>query len=329
MGNRLALLALVALIGAAAGCGEQPSSRPAAERAARPLTLALDFTPNAGHSGIYGAIAAREDRARGLALRLRAPTASTDSLKLLASGRADLSVADVHDLGLARQRGEDLVGVGAVVQRPLAAVIARPPVRRPSDLEGRRVGVVGLPSDDAVLRAVLEADGARFDRVRRTTIGFSAVPALVSGRVAAATAFWNAEGVALRQRGVTTREFRIGDFAAPRYPELVLVARRRALRRDPPRLRAAVEAIEAGTQRALADPRPALAAVTRASGAKPSDVEAQFRAVRPALSPPVRLDRRSLEGWASFAHRFGILRERPQVEDVFDLGLLPAGPRDG
>ena len=57
---------------------------------------------------------------------MRVPSSSTDSLKLLATGRADMAVVDIHDLGLARERGADIVGVGALVQRPLAAVIARP-----------------------------------------------------------------------------------------------------------------------------------------------------------------------------------------------------------
>src|ERR687890_445657 len=49
------------------------------------------------------------DAERDLDLRLRVPSASTDSLKLLAAGRADVSVVDIHDLGLARQEGEPIV----------------------------------------------------------------------------------------------------------------------------------------------------------------------------------------------------------------------------
>ncbi len=48
-------------------------------------------------------------------------------------------------------------------------------------------------------------------------------------------------------------------------------------------------------------------------------VEAQFEAVRGALSPPLVLDRAALEGWAEFDERFGILRERPDVAEAFDL----------
>ena len=208
-------LPLVALLACLAGCGGDDGGGAPGRG-----TLALDFQPNPVHAGIYAA----EN------IRIRVPSASTDSLKLLAAGRADMSVVDIHDLGLARERGSDIVGVGALVQRPLAAVITRgSEVRRPRDLEGRRVGVTGLPSDDAVLRAVVEHDGGRFERVRRVTIGFSAVPSLITGRVDAVVSFWNAEGVALRERGVDTREFRVDDYGAPRYPELVLAVTRETL----------------------------------------------------------------------------------------------------
>ena len=125
---------------------------------------------------------------------------------------------DIHDLGLAREAGEDVVGVGSIVQRPLAAVIAQESIERPRDLEGKRVGVTGLPSDEAVLRAVVENDGGDFDQVDQVTIGFSAVPSLVSGKVDAVVTFWNAEGVALKRRDVPTTEFRVDEHGAPRLP---------------------------------------------------------------------------------------------------------------
>ncbi|MEA2377218.1 MAG: putative hydroxymethylpyrimidine transport system substrate-binding protein [Thermoleophilaceae bacterium] len=271
-------------------------------------TVALDFQPNAVHAGIY---------ASGIGVRV--PGSSTDSLKLLASGQAELAVVDIHDLGLARERGEDIVGVGALVQRPLAAVIARAGIRRPRDLEGKRVGVTGLPSDEAVLRAVVEHDGGDYSKLRRTTIGFSAVPSLVAGKVDAVVAFWNAEGVALRQRGVRTREFRVDDYGAPRYPELVLATKRATLRREPERVDRALAALRHGTIVALANREATIAKLAKVSGADEDLMRAQLAAVAPALVPPIRLDRRALEGWASFDVRFGILEKRPDVARAFAL----------
>jgi putative hydroxymethylpyrimidine transport system substrate-binding protein len=295
---------LLLLAGAAlAGCSEDgPDER---------LTLALDFQPNPAHAGIYGALREGSD------LEVRVPSSSTDSLKLLSAGRADVAVVDIHDLGLARQAGRDLVGIGGLVQRPLAAVIARDGIRRPRDLEGRRVGVTGLASDEAVLRAVVEADGGDFDRVDRVTIGFSAVPSLIAGRVDAVVSFWNVEGVALRRRGVRTREFRVDDYGAPRYPELVLVTERSTLRRDRERLDGLLDALAEGTRVALADRSATVAELVEASGGDEALVRAQLEAVAPALLPPIRLDRRAVRGWARFDAQFGILERVPDVRRVF------------
>jgi NitT/TauT family transport system substrate-binding protein/putative hydroxymethylpyrimidine transport system substrate-binding protein len=304
----------------ASGCGGGGGS---GGSGARPVTLVLDFTPNAAHAGIYEALARGRDRDHGIKLTVRQPTASSDSLKLLAVGRADLAVADIHDLGLAREKGEDLVGVGALVQRPLAAVIAGPGVTRPRQLEGKRVGVTGVPSDNAVLRAVVQGDGGDPRRVRTITIGFSAVPSLLVGKVAAATAFWNVEGVVLKRRGLKTHEFRVDAFGAPHYPELVLVARRETVEHDPQLLKDTLAALADGTHDALADRPAAVRQVAAAAHARPDLIGAELDAIAPALSPPIRLDPAALAGWAAFDFRTGILSRTPVVSQTFDLKLAP------
>lgn len=321
-GPLLALMGVLAAI-ALGACGEKDEPL-GDEGDARPLTLALDFTPNAVHAGIYMTLERDLAADRGIELEVRAPSSSTDSLKLLQGRRADVAVVDIHDLGLARQEGADVVAFAALVQRPLAAVIADGALRRPRQLEGRRVGVTGLPSDEAVLRAVVEADGGDLDDVRTTTIGFSAVPALASGRVAAVTAFWNAEGVALRERGVRTREFRVDRYGAPPYPELVLVARRETVEGDRRLLEDLSAALAEGTSAAIADPDAAVTAIAQASDADPALVRAQLDAVAPALEPPLVLDRPALVRWARFDVRFGILEELPDVSETFDFRIARA-----
>jgi putative hydroxymethylpyrimidine transport system substrate-binding protein len=308
---RARLLAILVLC-LAAGCGEDSPGRPE-------VPVALDFTPNAVHAGVYTAAEGGAERRHDIELKVRVPGGSADSLKLLETGRARFALVDIHDLGLARERGLDLVGLGAIVQRPLAAVIARPGIARPRDLETRRVGVTGLPSDEAVLRAVVEDDGGDYERVRKVTIGFSAVPSLIAGRVDAVVSFWNAEGVALRRRGVPTREFRVDEFGAPRYPELVLAATRETVDEDPGLARRVVAALRDGTAEALRRPAAAIDRIARASRADRELVEAQFKAIAPALSPPLALDRAALQGWAKFDARFGILKRAPEIDEAFEL----------
>src|SRR5262245_791512 len=222
--KRVAALLAAALTGAALlGCGGG-GAEPGAPKGA---TLILDFQPNAVHSGIYAAQANGYFRDEGLDLKIQEPSSTADSPKLLATGRADFAVMDISDYGIARERGLDLVAIAAIVQRPLASVIARNPdqIRTPADLAGKTVGVTGVPSDDAVLDTILRSGGVDPSDVHRVTIGFNAVAALAAGKIDAATAFWNAEGVQLQQMGIPIREFRVDEFGAPRYPELLVVTK--------------------------------------------------------------------------------------------------------
>jgi NitT/TauT family transport system substrate-binding protein/putative hydroxymethylpyrimidine transport system substrate-binding protein len=307
-------LALVSLTGCSSSGDER---RPT-------VVVALDFTPNAIHAPLYTAMRRGYDRQEGIRLRIRTPGSQPDSLKLLVSGRVDIGVLDIHDLGIARERGRDIVGIAALVQRPLAALLARGGVERPRALEGRVVGVSGLPSDPAFVRAVVEHDGGDYSRLREVTIGFNAVGSLLARKVDAVPAFWNAEGVALRRRGVAIREFRVDDFGAPHYPEVVLMTTRAMVRRHRDLLRRTLRAIRRGVEATLADQESAarqIAAV--AGGADLGLVRAQLRAVAPILRPPLRLDRAVLEKWADFDARIGILERRPDVGRAFDFTLAP------
>ena len=83
------------------------------------------------HAPLFAAVRTGRDRAHGVALSIRQPGAGPDALKLVASGRIDLGVLDIHDLAIAREQGIDVVGVGALVGRPLAALVARGDVAPP------------------------------------------------------------------------------------------------------------------------------------------------------------------------------------------------------
>jgi len=316
---RFCLPVVAALVLCVAGCGDSAKSS-----GPTPLSLALDFTPNAAHAPIYAATRTGADRRHGIRLRILGPGAGTpDSLKLVTSGRADVGVLDIHDLGLASERGADIVAIGALVQRPLAAVIARPGIKRPRDLAGKTVGVTGLPSDVAVLNAVVSGDGGDFGAVKQHTIGFSAVPQMIAGNVDAVTAFWNAEGVVLHVRGVKTSDFRVDRYGAPPYPEVVLFAKRSTAEKRPGELRRLLAALADGVRSVHRDPAAAIAQIGQVSGADAPLVKAQLDAVDPLFDPPLRFDRATLAKWARWDARFGILPRHPDVRRLFDLSLAP------
>jgi putative hydroxymethylpyrimidine transport system substrate-binding protein len=307
----------------AAGCG-------GGGRAAN-VTLLLDFTPNANHAGIFSAVARRYDRGEGVRLAVRTPADSAEALKLLAAGRADLSVLDIHDLALAREHGANVVGVAALVQRPLASVIAARGVGSPRALEGRRVGVTGVPSDDAVLRSTVRGAGGNPARVRTVTIGFNAVAGLLAGRVAAATAFWNIEGVALARKGSGFHPFKVDDYGAPSYPELVVAVTRSTFAHRPDMIRRVLRALARGYVFAVENPARSATDIVRAQpGLDRPLVETELRTTMPTFLRANRrwgqLDPATLSAWAEWEARFAIVKRAPEVPRAFDGRLVPRGP---
>jgi len=315
----VALLAAVLLLAGIAGCGEG-GAEPGVPRGA---SVVLDFTPNAVHTGIY---AAREEGfydEAGIDLAIHQPGESTDAPKLLAAGRTDFAILDVHDLGIAREQGLDLVGAMPIVQRPLAAVIAGAGngVRRPRDLEGRTVGVTGLPSDEAVVDSEVSADGGDPALVDEVTIGFNAVSSLAAGKVDAATGFWNAEGVTLRRQGVPVRLFKVNEYGAPPYPELILTTSRHTLETKPALVRAVVAATRRGYAFAEQQPSQALNALLAADPALDrAEQQAQLNVLLPDLHP-APFDPSILRAWSSWDVSHGLLEHPVEIDRAFDFDM--------
>ncbi len=208
-----------------------------------------------------------------------------------------------------------------IVQRPLAAVLARGdgPVRRPRDLAGHSVGVTGLPSDEAVVASEVSADGGDPAAVDEVTIGFNAVASLAAGKVDAATGFWNAEGVALRRQGVPIRVFKVDEYGAPPYPELILTTTQRLLRDDPELVRSMVKATAGGYALTVSQPERALADLLAANPALDrSEQQAQLDALLPDLRP-APFDLAVLRAWAAWDLEHGLLERPLRASAAFDL----------
>jgi len=317
MRRAVALLAAVLLLAGAAGCGGNVAE-PGVPKGA---TLVLDFTPNAVHSGIYAALERGFYDEAGIDLSVRQPGESSDAPKLLAAGRAGFAILDIHDLGIARERGLDLVGLMPIVQRPLAAVIAGGDgsVRRPRDLEGQTVGVTGLPSDGAVVDSEVGADGGDPALVGEVTIGFNAVSALAAGKVDAATGFWNAEGVALQRQGIPIRIFKVDRYGAPPYPELILTTSRQILDEDPGMVQAVVDATRRGYEFTAQQPDKALDDLLAANPSLDrADQEAQLTALLPDLHP-APFDPAVLRAWSSWDVAHGLLERPVDIAAAFNL----------
>jgi putative hydroxymethylpyrimidine transport system substrate-binding protein len=227
-----AALALAATL-ALAACGERTESTGPAKRES--VRLMLDYFPNADHAGIYAAQGTGAFDRVGLDVDVQAPSDPATPLKLLAAGRVDLAISYEPELMLARDQGQKLVAVGALVQKPLTSVVSigRRAITDPKQLAGKTVGTSGIPYQSAYLKAILAQAGADPASVKEVNVGFNLVPAMLSRRVDATLgAYWNYEAIQLAQQRKRPKVIRMETAGVPTYNELVVVAREEDLREN-------------------------------------------------------------------------------------------------
>jgi putative hydroxymethylpyrimidine transport system substrate-binding protein len=283
---RRTLAVLLALAAAAAltACGERQESTGPPARSS--LSLMLDFFPNADHAGLYAAEGTGAFRKAGLDVRIETPSDPAAPLKLLAAGRVDLAISYEPELLLARDRGQKLVAVGAIVQKPLTSVmsIGKNAIADPAQLAGKTVGTAGIPYQSAYLRAILERARVNPARVREVNVGFNLVPAMLSKRVDATLgAFWNYEGVQLSLQRKRPRILRMERAGVPTYDELVVVAREDSLRQGGAKVRRFLRALGQGYQALREDPNAGVEPLMKAN----PDLDRRLQAASVKATLPV------------------------------------------
>jgi putative hydroxymethylpyrimidine transport system substrate-binding protein len=284
--KRTVIAALAAVLTLAA-CGEMKDSTTPARTV--PLTLMLDYFPNADHVGIYQAVADGGFARAGLAVHVEAPSDPSAPLKDLLSGRATVAISYEPELMLARNAGEPLASFGAIVQEPLTSIVSvgSQHITSVAALRGKTVGYAGLPYQKAYLDTILTHAHVPISSVKLIDVGEDLVPAMLSGQVAATIgAYWNYEAIELAEKGKHPDVIRVNQVGVPNYDELVLVATKATLANRPDMIRDFVQALGRGYESVRSDPTAAVANLVRMNpGLDPKFELASVKATLPAFFP--------------------------------------------
>jgi ABC-type nitrate/sulfonate/bicarbonate transport system substrate-binding protein len=125
--------------------------------------------------------------------------------------------------------------------------------------------------------------------------------------------------------------FRVDDYGAPSYPELVVCATAATVERNPGLARGVVDALVRGYEYTLSHPQSAAADLEHeVAGLDPRLVAAQLTALLPAFRAGGgrvgMLDPAGLGRWAGWEARFGIVSRPPEVARIFDPSYAADAP---
>ncbi len=171
--------------------------------------------------------------------------------------------------------------------------------------------------------------------MKQRNLGFNLVGPLVSGKVDATLgAFWNYEGVQLRQQKRKPRIIRVDRAGVPTYDELVLVANADALERDGKRIRAFVGAVARGTNALERDPDKGIQGLLEANPdldpkLQRASVKVTLPLFLPAKGKPFGYqDPREWQAFAGWMRDNRLITKIPDARGAFDNRFLPGGGLD-
>lgn len=326
------LLCLAALVGLAGPAGAQDG--------AAPVTVALDWTPNTNHVGLYVAQERGYYEQAGIEVEIL-PYSDTSSGTLISNGVADFGVVSAIGFFTQRTAGADIKAVYAVVQHETGRLVFnadRSDIQRPADLDGLTYGGFGSAWEDALISTIIRNDGGKGE-FETVTLGTSAYEALANGAVDFTLEVSTWEGVKAELDGPRQRAFVYSDYGVPDQHTTFIGASTGYLEANPETARAFVAATQRGYAYAAQNPDRAADILIDANPAALTDrefvhasmqalVEGDFLLTDDGVAG--RIDPDKVAGMGTFLYESGILRNgegeivetRPDFSNYFTNAYL-------
>lgn len=249
---------------------------------------------------------------------------------MVAAGTDGFGISYQTDVLAACASGVPVRSLAALVQHPLNAVMSLKGagITRPKALEGKKVGVTGVPSDEALLRSILAADGGSVERVEQVNVGTDLLPALLGKKVDAIIGAYPVhESIVAEQQGQPVDTMKLQDWGVPDYYELVLVTNGAMIEKNPEVVRKFLRAVVKGYQDAGVDQGAALDALAAASPEVDRAVEGPGIALlAPYWTDGVpRFGHQTVERWQSYAdwmRQRQLLDKDVRAQDCFTTEFL-------
>lgn len=223
--------------------------------ASQPVRVALDWTPNTNHLGLYVAQQAGYFDEAGLDVEFL-PWNTTSPDTLVGTGAADYGISFQDSFTFSKAAGADITSVMAILQHwatEVAVRADRDDIRSPRDLDGKIYAGFGGPGELPKMQAVIRADGGRGEFTSEV-LNTAAYEALYAGQADFTEPFVNVEGIEAELRNEPVRTFRYTDYGFPDAYNVLLIGNSTRLAEDPDRARAFVGAVQRGYRLAADDP---------------------------------------------------------------------------
>lgn len=182
------------------------------------MSLAMDWTPNTNHTGIYVALAKGWYRDQGIDLKLLPYSDSTTPDALVSTGKADVGISSTESIVADAAVKQPVVSIAAIIQHNTSELVtlASSGITSPKMLDGKVYGGFGAPYENAVVSAIIKHDGGK-GVFKNVTLSIDSMQALETHKVDFVWIFQGWEGIQAQRDGFKLNAFPITDNGIADY----------------------------------------------------------------------------------------------------------------
>lgn len=265
------LLALTACSGGAGGgtpaaTGDPKAADSGEAQTLRDVSVVLDWTPNTNHTGLYAAVDQGFYEQEGLNVTILQPGAGGAD-QMVASGEVPFGISYQESITQARVQGVPLVSLAAVIQHNTSGFAAPTDrnIKSPKDFEGKRYGGWGSPVEEAVMKSIMDQEGADVSKVENINMGDADFFTAVKRDIDFAWIFYAWTGIEAKLRGEPIDMLYVKDYSdSLDYYTPVIATNEKQIADDPELVKAFMKATSEGYEYAIDHPAEAADILIRA-----------------------------------------------------------------
>lgn len=254
MKKYIILLLCVAMVLSLSACNKKSKVE---DSSLESVTVVLDYVPNTNHTGIYAALDLGYYEEVGLDVEVIEP-ADGVTATLVAEGKGDFGISYQEDViyALDSEDALPIKAIATIIQHNTSGFASYKDknILEPKDFEDKIYAGWGAPSEEAVIKAVMNNAGADFSKLSMVTSDGSGYSVL-KDRVDIMWFYWAWDGIAAELAGIPVNYMELRELDSRLdYYTPVIITNDNIIENDPELAKRFMEATTKGYEYAIGNP---------------------------------------------------------------------------
>jgi len=217
----------------------------------------LDWTPNTNHTGLYVAKDQGYFAQEGLDVQIIQPSSDGTVEQLVGANKIDFGVSQQEQVTTARVNNVPVVSIAAILQHNTSgfASLENKNINSAQDFEGKTYGGWAMPSEEALLKALMQKENADFNKLTMVNIGETDQLMSLKNNIDLTWIFYGWTGQEAELRGDKLDMIWLKDIdPALDYYTPVIITSEQKIKEQPDLVKSFMAAVNKGYQFAIQNP---------------------------------------------------------------------------